>query len=118
MRQEVCENILKDINIISSWQQEIGIRIACLFRIFMEELVEYIERTPKARHAHRWKNYLRSLPPPLSDVKSPKTWQTVYSLKAISEALSHVRVLAYKEKVVRNTGLCISENVAYFPCHG
>ncbi|KAK3862635.1 hypothetical protein Pcinc_031522 [Petrolisthes cinctipes] len=68
-------------------------------RIFMEELVEYIERTPKARHAHRWKNYLRSLPPPLSDVKSPKTWQAVYSLKSINAALSHARVLAYKEKV-------------------
>lgn len=76
--------------------------------------MEYIERTPKARHAHRWKNYLRSLPPPLSDVKSPKTWQTVYSLKAISEALSHVRVLAYKEKVVRNTDLSISEIMAYY----
>ncbi|KAG7173243.1 Integrator complex subunit 9-like [Homarus americanus] len=68
-------------------------------RLFMEELVEYIERTPKARHAYRWKHYLRSLPTPLSDAKAPKTWQPAYSLKAISAALSHVQILAYNEKV-------------------
>ncbi|XP_063600129.1 integrator complex subunit 9-like [Penaeus indicus] len=68
-------------------------------RIFMEELVEYIERTPKARHAYRWKHYLRSLPQPLSDVKGPKTWQQAYSLKDINAALSHVQIVAYNEKI-------------------
>lgn len=66
----------------------------------MEELVEYIERTPKARHASRWKHYLRSLPPPLVEAKAPKTWQPAYSMKAIHASLSHVRILAYNEKVV------------------
>lgn len=68
-------------------------------RIFMEELVEYIERTPKARHASRWKNYLRSLPSPLAEAKAPKTWQSAYSMKAIHASLSHVQILAYNEKV-------------------
>lgn len=66
----------------------------------MEELVEYIERTPKARHAYRWKHYLRSLPQPLCDVKGPKTWQQAYSLKDINSALSHVQIVAYNEKIV------------------
>lgn len=70
------------------------------YRLFMEELVEYIERTPKARHASRWKHYLRSLPPPLSEVRSPKTWQPAYTMKAINSALSHVQIVAYNENIV------------------
>lgn len=68
----------------------------------MEELVEYIERTPKARHASRWKNFLRSLPQPLADAKAPKTWQPAYSMKAINDALSHAQIVAYNEKIVSN----------------
>ncbi|KAK7075241.1 Integrator complex subunit 9 [Halocaridina rubra] len=68
-------------------------------RLFMEELVEYIERTPKARHATRWKNYLRSLPPPLGDAEAPKTWHAAYTLKAITAALAHVQIVAYNEKI-------------------
>lgn len=75
----------------------------------MEELVEYIERTPKARHAYRWKHYLRSLPQPLCDVKGPKTWQQAYSLKDINAALSHVQIVAYNEKIV-------SRNVECYHC--
>lgn len=67
----------------------------------MEELVEYIERTPKARHAHRWKHYLRALPPPLCDARTPKTWQPAYTMKAINAALSHVQIVAYNENIVR-----------------
>ncbi|XP_050690206.1 integrator complex subunit 9-like [Eriocheir sinensis] len=68
-------------------------------RLFMEELVEYIERTPKARHAHRWKHYLRALPPPLCDARTPKTWQPAYTMKAINAALSHVQIVAYNENI-------------------
>ena len=68
--------------------------------------MEYIERTPKARHASRWKNYLRSLPPPLSEVRSPKTWQAAYNMKAINAALSHVQIVAYSENIV-SRGLCV-----------
>ncbi|CAL4069691.1 unnamed protein product, partial [Meganyctiphanes norvegica] len=66
--------------------------------LFMEEVVEYIERTPKARQASRWKNFLRSLPQPLGDANAPRTWQPAYSMKAINEAMSHVQIVAYNEK--------------------
>ncbi|XP_076045376.1 integrator complex subunit 9 isoform X2 [Oratosquilla oratoria] len=70
-----------------------------LGRLFMEEFVEYIERTPKARHATRWKNYLRSLPLPLSECKAPRTWQSAYTKKNINSALSHAQMVAYNEKI-------------------
>ncbi|XP_069190452.1 integrator complex subunit 9 isoform X2 [Procambarus clarkii] len=68
-------------------------------RLFMEELVEYIERTPKARHASRWKHYLRSLPAPLGEAKAPNTWHPAYSMKSINSALTHVQILAYNENI-------------------
>lgn len=66
----------------------------------MEELVSFIERTPKAKHASHWKNYLRLLPSPLNEAKAVKTWQPAYNTKAISESLSHVQIVAYNEKIV------------------
>ncbi|MCL4142454.1 UNVERIFIED_CONTAM: hypothetical protein GTU68_006881 [Idotea baltica] len=68
-------------------------------RLFMEELVSYIERTPKAKHASHWKNYLRSLPSPLCEAKAAKTWQSAYNMKSVSECLSHVQIVAYNEKI-------------------
>ena len=66
----------------------------------MEELVAYIERTPKAKHATKWKNFIRSLPPPLCNSKAPKTWQTAYNMKAINEAISYTQMVAYNETIV------------------
>ena len=45
-----------------------------LGRLFMEETIEYIERTTKGQRAKRWKDVLGNLPPPLCDVKNPHGW--------------------------------------------
>ena len=68
-------------------------------QLFMEELVEFIERTPKAKHATRWKNYLRSMPLPLCDAKAPRTWQMAYNKKAVKAAMSHCQIVAYNQKI-------------------
>jgi hypothetical protein len=40
-----------------------------LGRIFMEEMAEFLDRSPKPRKSARWKTVLRHLPPPLGDLK-------------------------------------------------
>ncbi|RXG67625.1 Integrator complex subunit 9 [Armadillidium vulgare] len=68
-------------------------------RLFMEELVTFIDRSPKAKHAYHWKNNLRILPQPLNEAKSAKAWQLAYNMKAVNESLSHVQIVAYNEKI-------------------
>ena len=43
-------------------------------RLFMEETLEYIERTTKGQRAKKWKDALNNLPPPLCDVVNPHGW--------------------------------------------
>ena len=40
-----------------------------LGRIFMEELADFLDRSPKPSKSTRWKTVLRHLPPPLGDLK-------------------------------------------------
>lgn len=67
----------------------------------MKELVEYIERCPKARTCSYWKKLLRLLPPPLNFTKLPQAWKQIYNADQITQALSFVRVVAFNEPVVR-----------------
>jgi integrator complex subunit 9 len=41
-----------------------------LGRLFMEEMAEFLDRSPKPRQSARWKTVLRHLPPPLGDLKA------------------------------------------------
>ncbi len=41
-----------------------------LGRLFMEEMAEFLDRSPKPRQSARWKTLLRHLPPPLGDLKA------------------------------------------------
>lgn len=69
----------------------------------MEELVHYLERTPKSQRTSRWKQVLQSLPPPLSAALRPLNWKKVYSMKAINASLAKVRMVGFNEKIVRKT---------------
>ena len=40
-------------------------------RLFMEETIEYLERSSKTISAARWKDIAKSLPPPLCDAQTP-----------------------------------------------
>ena len=73
----------------------------CVCRLLMKELVEYIERCPKARVCANWKQCLRLLSPPLCFAKLPQAWRQIYNTKQITEALSFVNIVAYNEPVVR-----------------
>jgi len=69
-------------------------------RFFMEELVEFIEQTPKTTMAKHWKEMLHMLPPPLSDVVKPKSLRHIYSMSAINSALSNIQMVGYDQKLV------------------
>ncbi|XP_057372605.1 integrator complex subunit 9-like [Daphnia carinata] len=68
-------------------------------RLYMEELVHYLERTPKTQRSSRWKQVLQSLPPPLNAALRPNDWRKVYSMKAINAALAKVRMVGFNEKI-------------------
>jgi hypothetical protein len=55
-----------------------------LGRIFMEEMADFLDRSPKPRRTARWKTVLRLLPPPLGDLKVKK-----YGKKELSGLILH-----------------------------
>ncbi|XP_067118772.1 integrator complex subunit 9 [Centruroides vittatus] len=69
-------------------------------RQFMEELVNYIERTPKIKVAKKWKQpeILKTLPPPFDSIK-PRTWRQIYTMKEVNSSLAKVKVVGYAEKL-------------------
>lgn len=68
--------------------------------MYLEELVEYIEQTPKAVLATHWKEMLHLLPAPLSESLKPRSWQQLYGTNAVRNSLARVRMLGYDEKMV------------------
>jgi integrator complex subunit 9 len=66
----------------------------------MEELVHYLERTPKNQRSQKWKQIVQLLPPPLSEALRPNEWKKIYSMKSINSALSKVRMVGFNEKIV------------------
>ncbi|XP_020706794.2 integrator complex subunit 9 isoform X4 [Athalia rosae] len=64
-----------------------------------EELVEFIERTPKATLARHWKDMLHMLPPPLADAMKPKSWKHLYSMTSVNSSLAHVQMVGYDQKL-------------------
>ncbi|KAK2180539.1 hypothetical protein NP493_439g04033 [Ridgeia piscesae] len=69
-------------------------------RLFMEEMVEYIERVPKLLRATKWKqaNVQSCLPSPLRDAVSPGAWRRCYSNHDIQSCLSKVQKVGFSEK--------------------
>lgn len=74
---------------------------------FMEEMVKYIERTPKAKQASIWKkpHIYKQIPLPfnadVSHNNKPYSWKPIYSLKEMNSSLSKIKVVGFSEKIVR-----------------
>lgn len=70
-------------------------------RLYMEELVHYLENSPKSKRTSRWKKIVECLPAPLSSALRPEDWKEIYSQKGINAALAKVRMVGFNEKIVR-----------------
>ncbi|KAG7316442.1 hypothetical protein KOW79_019983 [Hemibagrus wyckioides] len=70
-------------------------------RLLMEELVNFMERVPKAQTATCWKNkeIQRMLPGPLKDAVEVWSWKKCYSMQEVNSALSKVQLVGYSQKV-------------------
>uniref|UniRef100_A0A1Q3F5E0 Putative cleavage and polyadenylation specificity factor cpsf subunit n=1 Tax=Culex tarsalis TaxID=7177 RepID=A0A1Q3F5E0_CULTA len=68
-------------------------------RFFLEELVEYIEASPKENTARMWKDIQHLLPQPLNDVFKPKSWRHLFSMDAVNKSLARVQMTGYDQKL-------------------
>ncbi|XP_047277912.1 integrator complex subunit 9 isoform X7 [Homo sapiens] len=70
-------------------------------RLLMEELVNFIERVPKAQSASLWKNkdIQRLLPSPLKDAVEVSTWRRCYTMQEVNSALSKIQLVGYSQKI-------------------
>ena len=68
-------------------------------RLFMEETIEYIERsiTP-AREKKAWKNLVSQLPPPLNTVQLQHQWKAIYTRSEMEASLAKVTLVGFSEK--------------------
>ena len=74
-----------------------------LGKLYMEELVTYIERNPKLKRATAWKKPNVSGQLPLlyfPDCAPPSNWETIYSMSEINSCLSKVKPVSFAEKAV------------------
>ncbi|XP_075057292.1 integrator complex subunit 9 [Mixophyes fleayi] len=70
-------------------------------RLLMEELVNFIERVPKAQSATMWKHkeVQRQLPAPLKDAIEVFTWRKCYTMQEVNAALSKIQLVGYSQKI-------------------
>lgn len=69
-------------------------------RLLMEELVNFIERVPKAQSATKWKKEdQRQLPAPLKDAVDIFTWRKCYTMQEVNSALSKIQLVGYSQKI-------------------
>lgn len=70
-------------------------------RQYMEEMITYIERTPKIRQASRWKDekIINQIPFVISvENCHPKDWTQIYTMKNVNASLSKVQPVGFNEK--------------------
>lgn len=71
-------------------------------RLYMEELVTYIERNPKLKRASAWKKY--NVPnhvamPHFAECAPPTNWETIYTLQEVSNCLAKVKPVSFAERI-------------------
>jgi len=69
-----------------------------LGKIFMEEMIEYLGRTPRLHEAKKWKSLLSQLPSPLCDIQDVKRWRKMYTKEKMEACLSKVQMVGFNEK--------------------
>lgn len=72
-------------------------------KMFMTELIEYIERVPKAKNATLWKadeTIIKQIPFPSSlENYTPKDWRTIYSRAMVEKCLAKVKIVSFNQKI-------------------
>ena len=72
-------------------------------RLYMEELVTYIERNPKLKQASAWKNQNIFPHLPFSYFPEsilPQNLTTIYTMQEVNSCLSKIKPMAFSEKIV------------------
>ena len=71
--------------------------------LFMQEMIQYLERAPRIRTAEKWKrnpDLLKSIPFPLPiDPSLIPTLSTLYSSKVLQSCLSRVKAIGFGERI-------------------
>lgn len=72
-------------------------------KMFMLELIEFLERTPKVRRASAWKSLedsVKSIPFPSSlELYDVKDWRLIYTRTNVSECLAKVKIVSFNQKI-------------------
>ncbi|KAL8583277.1 hypothetical protein ACOMHN_043054 [Nucella lapillus] len=70
-------------------------------RMFLEEIVKYVERNPKLKVASHWKedDFASILPPSLRTAKEPQSWRKMFSQHDIDACLSKVQIVGHNQKL-------------------
>ncbi|KAK6166595.1 hypothetical protein SNE40_023250 [Patella caerulea] len=70
-------------------------------RMYMEELVKYVERNPRTNIATKWKQeeVLMHLPAPLKDAVNTLKWKQCYTKHDIDSCLSKVTLIGFNQKM-------------------
>ncbi|XP_025103856.1 integrator complex subunit 9-like isoform X2 [Pomacea canaliculata] len=70
-------------------------------RMYMEEMVKYIERNPKLKVASAWKEeeFANIVPPPLRSAVEPRGWRKFYTQHDIDACLSKIQAVGFNEKL-------------------
>nr|KAG5714850.1 hypothetical protein BaRGS_000338 [Batillaria attramentaria] len=70
-------------------------------RMYMEEMVNYVERNPRMKPASLWKEeeYASVVPPSLREVTEPLGWRKLYTKHDIDACLSKVQTVGFNEKL-------------------
>ncbi|KAI5748671.1 hypothetical protein M8J76_001103 [Diaphorina citri] len=67
-------------------------------KFYLEELVQYIEKTPKLTSASHWKDISHLISPFSEDIK-PRSWRQLYNLQSVYASLARVQMVGYDEKL-------------------
>lgn len=75
---------------------------AAIAKQFMEELVDYIERSRKIKEATKWKqnNVFKQIPFTMNlETMKPYLWEQIYTKQEINNCVNKIKVLSFNEKV-------------------
>uniref|UniRef100_A0A8D8R9A0 Integrator complex subunit 9 n=1 Tax=Cacopsylla melanoneura TaxID=428564 RepID=A0A8D8R9A0_9HEMI len=68
-------------------------------KFYLEELVQYIEKTPKLTSASHWKDIVHLPSSPFPEHIKPRSWRQLYNLQSVYASLARVQMVGYDEKL-------------------
>ncbi|KAK2721731.1 integrator complex subunit 9-like isoform X2 [Artemia franciscana] len=67
-------------------------------RLYMEELLSHVQRSPKLSNPQEWKKLI-SLPSPLSSTVRPQLWVKLFTRKKMNLSLGRIQSVGYNQKL-------------------